>query len=134
MISSIDDCLHAFWYCTDNISKWPDNETFCRQLFAACEERLPTPIQGKYKNHVTSSTTEAVQTTESITTTLGKNVKCLLKCLLFKKGQNVEVQIFFIINKKFTFFVQLDKNCRFFINGEKNLHFYILTFLKQQTF
>ena len=70
----IDDCLHAFWYCTDNISKWPDNETFCRQLFAACEENLPTPIQGKYKNHVPTSTTEAVQTTESMTTTLGKTV------------------------------------------------------------
>ena len=80
----------------------------------------------------------------------------VVKCLLFKKGQNVEVQVFFTINKKSTFFVQfcsnfqgltrpwidqslkvwakLDKNCRFFINGEKNLHFYILTFLKQQTF
>ena len=78
-----------------------------------------------------------------------------LKCLLFKKGQNLEVQVFFI-NKKYTIFVQFcsnfqglirpwvgqslkvwaksDKNCRFFINGEKNLHCYILTFLIQQTF
>ena len=79
-----------------------------------------------------------------------------LKSLLLKKGQNVEVQIFFTINKTSTIFVQFcsnfqdlfypwvdqslkvwvksDKNCRFFVNGEKNLHFYILTFLKQQTF
>ena len=82
--------------------------------------------------------------------------KAELKCLLFKKGQNVEVQVFFTINKKSTIFVQFCSNfqeliypwagqtlkvwaksvkkCRFFINGEKNLHFYILTFLKQQTF
>ena len=63
--------MHAFWYCTDNISKWPDNETFCRELFATCEENLPAPIQGKYKNFATTSTTEASQTTESTTTTIG---------------------------------------------------------------
>ena len=75
-----------------------------------------------------------------------------IKCLLFKKGQNVEVQVFFTIYKKSTIFVRfysnfqgliypwagqtlkvwakLDKNCGFFVNGEENLHFYILTFLK----
>ena len=33
-----------------------------------------------------------------------------LKCLLFKKGQNVEVQVFFTINKKSTIFVQFCSN------------------------
>ena len=73
---------------------------------------------------------------------------------MIKKGQNVEVQIFFTINEKSTIFVQFcsnfqgltnpwvwqslkvwaksDKKCRFLIYGERNLHFYILTFLKQQ--
>ena len=72
---------------------------------------------------------------------------------MFKKGQNVALQIFFTINEKSTILVQFcsnfqgltrpwvdqslkvwaksDKNCKFFINGEKNLHCYILTFLIQ---
>ena len=91
-----------------------------------------------------------------ISLALDQYLAFVLKCLLLKKGQNVEVQILFTINKTSTIFVQFcsnfqdlfypwvdqslkvwvksDKNCRFFVNGEKNLHFYILTFLKQQTF
>ena len=33
-----------------------------------------------------------------------------IKCLLFKKGQNVEVQVFFTINKKSTIFVRFYSN------------------------
>ena len=65
----------------------------------------------------------------------------LLKCLMFKNGRYVEVQVFFTINKKSTIFVRfcsnfqrlqlvmselnpeslskIGQNCRFFINGEK---------------
>ena len=55
---SLDDCLHTFWYCTDNVGKWPDNEQFCRKLFAACEKKLPAYVQKKFNNF---AATEASQ-------------------------------------------------------------------------
>ena len=41
-----DDCLHAFFYCTDNFNNWPENEKYCRKLFDFCENNLPLPSQG----------------------------------------------------------------------------------------
>jgi len=64
------DCLHAFFFCTDHVSYWPQNEKYCREVFSVCEKTIPFPLDGRYKDVTTTSgITSGTSTMPTPTTT-----------------------------------------------------------------
>merc|ERR1712150_451459 len=64
------DCLHAFFYCTDHVNYWPQNEKYCREVFSVCEKTIPFPLDGRYKDVTTTSgITSGTSTMPTPTTT-----------------------------------------------------------------
>ena len=64
---SLDDCLHAFFFCTDHVSYWPQNEKYCREVFSVCEKTIPFPLDGRYKDVTTTSGSTSESSTMPMT-------------------------------------------------------------------
>jgi len=62
------DCLHAFFYCTDHVNYWPQNEKYCREVFSICEKTIPFPLDGRYTDVTTTSGSTSGSTMPTPTT------------------------------------------------------------------